>query len=260
MSTSDLSQKRKRWSVALTHSEVTQAVSMYKFCSLTDVCECVCISVFIPSLNSVTQRTYFPPPPHLFLSDNVTIWTRTDLSRGAESWMFSELSIWSPHNSFNSLPFARWECSSHHSLLFLFSFSPFSERVHSADRLSLIWRLLGSSRGVGGADGNRWWFILEACWDTSTPHIPFCLLIAAKAGVARPSFGGGQMVPFGEGPQHSALCSWGSTGAAKNKHGLLLFGTCRSFILQDLNRLGEWDLKLCMCILGVTLMLVVTQW
>lgn len=46
------------------------------------------------------------------------------------------------------------------------------------------------------------------------------------------------MVHFGAGPQHSALCSWGSTGAAKNKHGLLLLGTHRSLSLRDLNRLG----------------------
>lgn len=39
------------------------------------------------------------------------------------------------------------------------------------------------------ADGNRWWFIREACWATSTLHVPFCLTIAAKADVARPSSG-----------------------------------------------------------------------
>lgn len=35
--------------------------------------------------------------------------------------------------------------------------------------------LLGSSRGGMCADGNRWWFILEACWATSTLHVPFFL-------------------------------------------------------------------------------------
>lgn len=74
------------------------------------------------------------------------------------------------------------------------------------------------------ADGNRWWFILEACCATSTLHVPFCPPVAAKAGVAKPS-SVGQMVPFGEGPQHSAPCSWGSTATAKNKHDLLLLGT-----------------------------------
>lgn len=51
--------------------------------------------------------------------------------------------------------------------------------------------------GVGGvwrredvcADRNRCWFILEACWVTSTQHIPFVLTMAVKAGVARPSSG-----------------------------------------------------------------------
>lgn len=50
-------------------------------------------------------------------------------------------------------------------------------------------RLLGSGRGGMCADGNRWWFILEACWATSTLRVPFCLTIAAKAGAARPSSG-----------------------------------------------------------------------
>lgn len=39
------------------------------------------------------------------------------------------------------------------------------------------------------ADRNRCWFILEACWVTSTLHIPFVLTMAVKAGVARPSSG-----------------------------------------------------------------------
>ena len=49
--------------------------------------------------------------------------------------------------------------------------------------------LLGSGRGGMCADGKRWWFILEACWATSTLHVPFCLTIAARAGAARPSSG-----------------------------------------------------------------------
>lgn len=50
-------------------------------------------------------------------------------------------------------------------------------------------RLLGSSRGWMCADRNRWWFILEACRATSTLHVPFCLTIAVKSGVVRPSSG-----------------------------------------------------------------------
>lgn len=74
---------------------------------------------------------------------------------------------------------------------------PSLDRVHSADRLSLVWRLQGKQQAAGKqqrgggmcADGNRWWFTLEACWATSTPHVPFCLTIAVQAGVARPSSG-----------------------------------------------------------------------
>ncbi|KAG7230065.1 hypothetical protein INR49_009785 [Caranx melampygus] len=56
------------------------------------------------------------------------------------------------------------------------------------------------------ADGNRWWFILEACWDTSTLHVPFCLPAAAKAGEARPSFFVGDRWSFLE-TGHSTVLS-----------------------------------------------------
>ncbi|KAK2824076.1 hypothetical protein Q5P01_021251 [Channa striata] len=57
--------------------------------------------------------------------------------------------------------------------------------------------------------------------------------LTVKASVAKPS-SEGQMVPFGEGPQNSASCSWGSTGAAKSKHAPLLLGTYKSITLKQL--------------------------
>lgn len=48
---------------------------------------------------------------------------------------------------------------------------------------------MGSGRRGICADQNRCWFILEACWVASTLHIPVCLTMAVKAGVARPSSG-----------------------------------------------------------------------
>lgn len=138
-------------------------------------------------------------------------------------------------------PFANWEFSSHR-----FS-SPLPERVYFSEQAAIgmavakkaagCWEVAGW--GMMCADGNRWWFILETCWATSTLHVPFCRPIAERGPLWLGPVCGGQMVPFGEGPQHRGLCSWGSTRAAKNKHGLLLLGTFRSFSLWDLMDSGS---------------------
>ena len=62
MNTTKVTKRRKRCSMALTHTEIALPVSMYKFCSLDEVCEYVfCVSVLFINLNSVAQFTYFPP-------------------------------------------------------------------------------------------------------------------------------------------------------------------------------------------------------
>lgn len=153
-----------------------------------------------------------------FLGDNVATWTLTDLDKLERAKIFSGLSIWTPHNSLNTFTFAS---SSHH-----FS-PPLPERAVRRQAVSGlevdgIWQTEGCVLMEVGA---------ALLWRPAGPHQParpFCPTVAARVGVAGPSLGG-QMVSFGGRPQHSALCSWGSAGAAKNKHGLLLLRTFRSW-------------------------------
>lgn len=142
----------------------------------------------------------------------------------------------------------RYRWFTHFCKLFFVKAIPYQSSL-TADMVLLMWK-----EGRGGSEwlGNnekRWDLCVGAgfCWRPAASHqrcvVFFLSHQGCKAGVLRPSTGR-QMVPFGKGPQHSDLCLWGSTGAAKNKHDLRLLGTYRSLNQWSLYRRCEWYLEL----------------
>lgn len=168
------------------------------------------------------------------LSENVATWTRPDLSRRAEAGIFLALSIWTLLKSLSSFSFAKWERSSHCFFSFLRERERESERASSARRL-----VAGKSAGEQREGCVLMEIVAGWIWRPAGPHQPVTSLSAPlwqlRTGVAGPGLGGPerQMVLSGDGPRHSGLCSRGSSGAAKNRHGLLLLGTFRGFSFLD---------------------------
>lgn len=247
MSTAEVSKRRERRSWGGTDTFWGRSAGQHVQVQLPEwfVCECVCLTVLV-----LSHTAYLLPSSAACLS--VIMWqSGLWLTSAKEQKLgFSQCFRSDLLTTLLTACLLRDESALLTISLFLslFSFFPFPERV--------VCPLTGchwyggwwvSSRGAMCADGNRWRFILEARCATSTLHVPFCLPIVVKASVAKPS-SGGQMVPFGEGPQHSAPCSWGSTGATKNKHDLLLLGTYRTVSVRDLKRLWEWHLKNYACV------------
>lgn len=206
------------------------AVRMRRCCGPADVCGRVCVRVLILSLNTV--KHVLPSFTVLVPADDVTAWTLTNLSGAAQARIFSGLSISTPRKCLNSFSFANRAFSSH-----LFSPPP-------SPRESALFRQAATGMAVAGKAAGRWEVAEGGCvlmeiggglfWRPAGPHQPCTSLSVAplqRGPVWLGPVWGGQMVPFGEGPRHSAPCSRGSTGAARSKHGLLLLGTFRSFSL-----------------------------
>lgn len=155
-------------------------------------------------------------------------------------------------------PFANWKFSSHR-----FS-SPLPERVYSSEQAAIgmavarkaagCWEVAGW--GMMCADGNRWWFILETCWATSTLHVPFCRPIAERAAVVRPSLRGT------DGPfWRRATAQWslfvGLHQSSQEQTRSPSVGNIQELRSVRPNGFRKWHLKLCMRVRSVTVMLLI---
>lgn len=155
-------------------------------------------------------------------------------------------------------PFANWEFSSHR-----FS-SPLPERVYFSEQAAIgmavakkaagCWEVAGW--GMMCADGNRWWFILETCWATSTLHVPFCRPIAERAAVVRPSLRGTDG-PFWRRATAQRSLFMGLHQSSQEQTRSPSVGNIQEIQSVRPNGFRKWHLKLCMHVRSVTVTLII---
>lgn len=225
------------------------AVRMRRCCGPADVCGRVCVRVLILSLNTV--KHVLPSFTVLVPADDVTAWTLTNLSGAAQARIFSGLSISTPRKCLNSFSFANRAFSSH--------LSPRECTLPTGCHwYGGSWessRPLGSGRGGMCADGNRWRFILEACWATSTLHVPFCRPIAERASVARPSLGGTDGAFWRRATAQCSLLA-GLHRSSQEQTWSPSVGNIQELQSLRPNGLRKCQLKLCMAVMSATLTLL----